>query len=100
MRQKLNMRMCAWRSLIPQVFDEATSSVDNRTDALIQNAIRNAFADCTVLTIAHRLHTIMNSDRIMVLDAGKVAELGTPTELLKVNICIHIDHHALDVEFS
>jgi ABC-type multidrug transport system fused ATPase/permease subunit len=64
--------------------DEATSNVDNATDALIQATIRAAFADCTVLTIAHRLHTIIDSDRILVLQAGQLAEMDAPTALLQV----------------
>ncbi|GFH13488.1 ABC transporter [Haematococcus lacustris] len=54
--------------------DEATSNVDNATDNLIQATIRSAFADCTVLTIAHRLHTIIDPDRILLLNAGKLAD--------------------------
>ncbi len=64
------------------VLDEATSAVDNTTDALIQRTIRTAFFSCTVLTIAHRLHTIIDSDRILVLDAGRVSEYDTPEVLL------------------
>lgn len=66
------------------VLDEATSNVDNATDNLIQSTIRTAFKDCTVLTIAHRLHTIIDSDRIMVLDAGQLMEFDSPDNLLKV----------------
>ena len=62
--------------------DEATASVDNDTDALIQKMIRERFSDCTVLTIAHRLNTIIDSDRIMVMDAGRLAELDTPDTLI------------------
>lgn len=66
------------------VLDEATSNVDTASDALIQDTVRTAFADCTVLTIAHRLHSIMDSDRILVLEDGRVKEFGTPEELMQV----------------
>lgn len=64
--------------------DEATSNVDNATDALIQRIIRSTFAHHTVLTIAHRLHTIMDCDRVMVLAAGTLAEFDKPAVLVKV----------------
>ena len=56
---------------------------ENRTDSLIQHTIREKFADCTVLTIAHRLHTIMDADRVMVLDAGRLIEFDEPHLLLQ-----------------
>lgn len=66
-----------------QVMDEATASIDNTTDASIQTMIRENFKDATVLTIAHRLNTIMDSDRVLVLDDGYVAEYDSPQALLQ-----------------
>ncbi|CAG2176527.1 unnamed protein product, partial [Oppiella nova] len=63
------------------VLDEATANVDPRTDALIQETIRNEFNSCTVLTIAHRLHTIMDYDKVLVLDAGLIAQFDSPYSL-------------------
>ncbi|KAI9500351.1 ATP-binding cassette, sub-family C, member 1 [Coemansia spiralis] len=65
------------------VLDEATADVDLETDQYIQKLIRSELKDCTVLTIAHRLDTIMNSDRIIVMDKGRAIEIGPPSELLK-----------------
>ncbi|KAJ1377910.1 P-loop containing nucleoside triphosphate hydrolase, partial [Sesbania bispinosa] len=64
------------------VLDEATAAVDVRTDALIQKTIREEFKSCTMLIIAHRLNTIIDCDRILLLDGGKVLEYDTPEELL------------------
>lgn len=64
------------------VLDEASSSVDVTSDSVLQQTIRSEFAQCTVLTIAHRLNTIVDSTRILVLDAGKVAEYDTPATLM------------------
>ena len=66
------------------MMDEATASVDLETDALIQKVIRDKFANCTVLTIAHRLNTIMDSDKVLVMDAGQAAEYEAPHVLLQV----------------
>ncbi|CAG7850245.1 Canalicular multispecific organic anion transporter 1 AltName: Full=ATP-binding cassette sub-family C member 2; AltName: Full=Canalicular multidrug resistance protein; AltName: Full=Multidrug resistance-associated protein 2 [Serendipita indica DSM 11827] len=63
------------------VMDEATSNVDVETDAKIQRTIQTEFAKCTLLCIAHRLNTIVYYDRILVLDAGRVAEFDTPLGL-------------------
>jgi ABC-type multidrug transport system fused ATPase/permease subunit len=64
-------------------FDEASSSVDKATDEKLQQALRDHLGAATVITIAHRLNTIMHSDLIAVMDAGKVVEWGAPQELLK-----------------
>ncbi|XP_017022525.1 probable multidrug resistance-associated protein lethal(2)03659 [Drosophila kikkawai] len=78
--------VCLARAILREnrilVMDEATANVDPQTDGLIQATIRNKFKECTVLTIAHRLHTIMDSDKVLVMDAGRAVEFGTPYELL------------------
>ncbi|OAD54852.1 hypothetical protein WN48_06052 [Eufriesea mexicana] len=65
------------------VLDEATANIDSYTDELIQKTIRTRFTDCTVITIAHRLNTIIDSDRIIVMDTGNIVEFGCPHELLR-----------------
>ncbi|XP_077545465.1 ATP-binding cassette sub-family C member 2-like isoform X2 [Haemaphysalis longicornis] len=64
------------------LLDEATSQMDGDTDRLIQVALRDAFAHCTLFTIAHRIHTVLDYDRILVLEDGKVKEFDTVTRLL------------------
>ena len=80
--------VCLARALLKKtrilVLDEATAAVDLETDDLIQGTIRAEFEDSTVLTIAHRLNTIMDYDRIMVLDKGRIAEFDSVQELLKM----------------
>uniref|UniRef100_A0A8D0A0W7 ABC-type glutathione-S-conjugate transporter n=1 Tax=Sander lucioperca TaxID=283035 RepID=A0A8D0A0W7_SANLU len=79
--------LCLARALLRKsrilILDEATAAVDLETDNLIQKTIRNEFSHCTVLTIAHRLHSIMDSSRVMVLNAGKIVEFDSPTNLLE-----------------
>jgi len=77
---------CIARALLrnPRILclDEATASVDNETDAMLQELIRKQFKEKTVITIAHRLETIMDSDRVMVLDQGNLVEMDAPLKLL------------------
>nr|XP_025846742.1 multidrug resistance-associated protein 7 isoform X3 [Vulpes vulpes] len=77
--------LCLARALLTDAkilcIDEATASVDQKTDQLLQQTICKRFANKTVLTIAHRLNTILNSDRILVLQAGRVVELDSPAAL-------------------
>jgi ATP-binding cassette, subfamily C (CFTR/MRP), member 1 len=82
-RQLLCMARALLRSAKVLVLDEATSNVDTASDALIQKTIATSFSDRTVLTIAHRLHTIMDSDRVLVLARGEVAEFDSPLALMK-----------------
>lgn len=78
--------ICLARALLRQskvlILDEATASIDHNTDEFVQKTIRNQFSDCTVLTIAHRLNTIMDSSRILVLDKGEMVEFDSPQNLL------------------
>ena len=77
---------CLARALLVKsrvlVMDEATANVDMETDKLIQEVVRSAFKEFTILTIAHRIDTILDSDRILVLDQGRVIECDTPEKLL------------------
>uniref|UniRef100_A0A7N5JPI8 Multidrug resistance-associated protein 1 n=1 Tax=Ailuropoda melanoleuca TaxID=9646 RepID=A0A7N5JPI8_AILME len=79
--------VCLARALLRKtkilVLDEATAAVDLETDDLIQSTIRTQFEDCTVLTIAHRLNTIMDYTRVIVLDKGEIRECGQPSALLQ-----------------
>jgi len=79
--------VCLARALLKKskilVLDEATAACDIETDSMIQETIRSQFKDCTTFTIAHRLNTIMDSDKIVVMDHGKLVEFDSPSELLK-----------------
>ncbi|NWI89596.1 MRP3 protein, partial [Pitta sordida] len=78
--------VCLARALLRKtrilILDEATAAIDLETDDLIQMTIRTQFEDCTVLTIAHRLNTIMDYTRVLVLDSGTIAEFDTPANLI------------------
>ncbi|XP_024964919.1 ABC transporter C family member 4-like, partial [Cynara cardunculus var. scolymus] len=63
--------------------DEATASVDSQTDGVIQKIIREDFADCTIISIAHRIPTVMDCDRVLVIDAGYAKEFDRPSRLME-----------------
>jgi len=79
--------ICLARALLRKstrilILDEATAAVDVETDRLIQLSIRENFSNCTILTIAHRLNTVLDYDSILVMDAGKVVEYDSPETLM------------------
>ncbi|CAI8603785.1 unnamed protein product [Vicia faba] len=79
--------LCLGRVMLKQsrllFMDEATASVDSQTDAVIQKIIREDFSARTIISIAHRIPTVMDCDRVLVVDAGRVKEFDTPTNLLQ-----------------
>ncbi|XP_024973201.1 ABC transporter C family member 8-like isoform X4 [Cynara cardunculus var. scolymus] len=67
------------------VLDEATASIDSTTDAVLQKIIREEFSNCTVITVAHRVPTVIDSDKVMVLSFGKMVEYDEPSKLMETD---------------
>jgi ATP-binding cassette subfamily B protein len=82
-RQRISLARAVLKDPPVLILDEATSSVDNETEALIQKSLERITQDRTTIVIAHRLSTIVNADQIFVLDRGELTEQGTHTELLQ-----------------
>ena len=64
------------------VLDEATASIDYKTEEIIQNALKELLSNSTMISIAHRIKTVMNADKILVLENGEIIEFDTPQNLL------------------
>ena len=81
--------LCVARAILRKskvlILDEATSSVDQKTEDIISNAVDTMFKESTVITIAHRINTVKKCQRIIVMNAGEVVEVGNPDELIKDN---------------
>lgn len=84
-RQLISLARALLRKTKILIFDEVTSNIDSKTDELIQSTIKSNFSDCTILTIAHRLETIVDSDRVLVMENGCAVEFGHPHKLIESN---------------
>ena len=78
--------ICITRAMLKQckiiIMDEANSSFDYRTDLLIQKSLMKSFQGCTLITVAHKIKTILGYDKICVLNDGEIVEMGSPMELI------------------
>jgi len=96
-RQRLAIARAMVKNPELLIFDEATSALDNESEKVVQQAIDHALADRTALVVAHRLSTVKNADRIIVMDRGRVAESGSHEELLKRD---GFYKHLYDIQFG
>ena len=81
-RQRISIARALFRNAPIMILDEATSHLDSESEMLVQRALANLMANRTVIVIAHRLSTIRRADKIVVLDRGRVCEIGTHEELV------------------
>lgn len=96
-RQRLAIARAMVKNPELLIFDEATSALDNESEKVVQDAIDHAMKDRTAIVVAHRLSTIMNADKIIVLDKGRVVEIGKHEELLAMNGLYKMYY---DIQFS
>ena len=82
-KQRISIARAIWKNSPIILLDEATSSLDAESEEKVQNAIINLTKNKTTLVIAHRLSTIIRADKIIVINQGKIADIGTHEELLK-----------------
>lgn len=82
-RQRISIARALLKNAPILIFDEATSALDNESERVVQKALENLTSNCTTMVIAHRLSTVENADKIVVMDAGEIVESGTHAQLLE-----------------
>ena len=82
-RQRISIARALLKDAPILIFDEATSALDNESERVVQQALENLTSSCTTMVIAHRLSTVENADKIVVMDGGNIVESGKHADLLK-----------------